>query len=143
VPTYPTIPACEKADALDLAFPVEFHHASAQDLAPPPPPFDAVVTSFVLCSHKDPLPLLRRLGHFLHPHGELRLLEHGLTDHPVAGRLLHWLSPHAARRGENIMHDIPRLVREAGYDIRKIRRRAWGTVVEIRAVRGGRPSPGR
>lgn len=55
--------------------------------------FDTVVSSLVFCSVEDPETALAEVGRVLRPGGELRMMEHVRSEHPVLGKLQDWCQP--------------------------------------------------
>jgi ubiquinone/menaquinone biosynthesis C-methylase UbiE len=55
--------------------------------------FDTVVSSLVFCSVDDPVNALAEVARVLRSGGELRMMEHVRSDHPVLGRLQDWSQP--------------------------------------------------
>ncbi len=64
--------------------PIEVIDGVAEQLTAQDGRFDAAVVTLVLCSVADPAPALRELHRVLRPGGQLRFLEHGRADRPVA-----------------------------------------------------------
>ncbi|KAK2880118.1 hypothetical protein FQN49_000565 [Arthroderma sp. PD_2] len=110
----------------------------AQDaMAPVLPPdqkktkFDTVVQSMGLCSHPDPVQLLRHLGSVTEAEGRILLLEHGRGHYAWVNRLLDDLAPaHADRHGCWWNRDIGEIVKESGLVVVEARRYHLGTTWE-------------
>lgn len=98
--------------------PVELHPLAAERLPLPAASFDCVVCTYTLCSVGDPLAALAEMRRVLRPGGKLLLAEHGLApDAPVA-RWQQRIEPWWSRVAGNchLTRDVPRLLREAGFD---------------------------
>ncbi|MEW5934586.1 MAG: methyltransferase domain-containing protein [Bacillota bacterium] len=124
-----------------LGRPVNLVVADAQDLPFPDQTFDAVVSSFFLCTVPDPGAALAQAWRVLRPGGELLLLEHERSSRPLLGRLLDLVAPlavrlvgdhpnrrtrlEAARAGFVILEEVP-LWLDVVYFVRACRPRAPG-----------------
>src|SRR6186713_1364072 len=67
-------------------FPVEYLPLSGERIDAPDHSFDAVVTTYTLCTVADPLAALEQIRRVLKPSGSFHLLEHGLADDPDVQR---------------------------------------------------------
>lgn len=72
---------------------VEQVPGAAEELPFPDGSFDAAVAGLVLCSVDDPVAVLRELRRVLRPGSELRLLEHVISDRPIAAALMRAADP--------------------------------------------------
>uniref|UniRef100_A0A0G4F9L0 Methyltransferase type 11 domain-containing protein n=1 Tax=Chromera velia CCMP2878 TaxID=1169474 RepID=A0A0G4F9L0_9ALVE len=102
--------------------------------------FDSVVDTFGICSYEKPVESLREMGRVLKKDGELLLLEHGQAVVPAITNYLNKKTiKHAKKFGCFYDRDILSLVDEAGFDVKEVRRRHFGTTYMITAVkpRGG------
>lgn len=77
----------------DYAASVELHEGNAESLAFDTGRFDAVVAALVLCSVDSPEKILAEIRRVLKPEGELRLVEHVVSDKPVSGALMRTFDP--------------------------------------------------
>lgn len=84
--------------AARLGAKVEFVCADLHALPFPDASFEYVMGSFVLCTVRKPLGVLRELARVLRPGGELRLLEHVRPRSKWLARMLGLLAPHFAKR---------------------------------------------
>lgn len=102
--------------------PVEVVTAQAESLPFPDASFDAVVSTFVLCSVEDPSRVLAELRRVLRPEARLVLLEHVRGD----DRLARWqerLTPLHRRLAGNchLNRDTRGAVAAAGFDVTDLR----------------------
>jgi ubiquinone/menaquinone biosynthesis C-methylase UbiE len=98
--------------------PVEVVTAQAESLPFPDASFDAVVSTFVLCSVEDPARVLAELRRVLRPEGRLVLLEHVRG----AGRTARWQDRmtglHRRLAGNcHLNRDTRAAIGEAGFDV--------------------------
>ncbi len=98
--------------------PVEVVTAQAESLPFPDASFDAVVSTFVLCSVEDPSRVLAELRRVLRPEGRLVLLEHVRGE----GRTARWQDRmtglHRRLAGNcHLNRDTRSAVGEAGFDV--------------------------
>lgn len=130
LPWYP--PAVERVVAVDPSteaaklarkriaaarFPVEHVALEGERLAAPDASFDAVVSTFTLCSVRDPAAALGQVRRVLKPGGHLFLLEHGLAPDPNVQRWQSRLDGLQQRLvgGCHLTRDVEQLVRDAGF----------------------------
>jgi len=78
---------------------------------------DAVVSTFTLCSVRDPAAALAQMRRVLRPGGKLHLVEHGRADDPQVQRWQDRLNRFqmALVGGCHLNRDIERTVRDAGF----------------------------
>jgi SAM-dependent methyltransferase len=103
-------------------FPVEYAALTGERLGAPDESFDAVVSTYTLCTIADPVAALEQVRRVLKPHGSFHFLEHGLADDPGVQRWqarLNGLSK-LVLGGCNLNRDIERLVRQAGFTFDRI-----------------------
>jgi ubiquinone/menaquinone biosynthesis C-methylase UbiE len=98
--------------------PVEVVTAQAESLPFPDASFDAVVSTFVLCSVEDPSRVLAELRRVLRPEGRLVLLEHVRGE----GRTARWqdcmTGLHRRLAGNcHLNRDTRTAIGEAGFDV--------------------------
>jgi SAM-dependent methyltransferase len=67
--------------------------SDAQALPCPDASFDAVVACLVLCSIPDPARALSEARRVLRSGGELRLVEHVVSERKLPATLMHWIDP--------------------------------------------------
>lgn len=87
--------------------------------------YDAVLSTFTLCTIPDPGRALAEVRRVLRPEGRFHFLEHGLSPEPQVARWQHRLEP-AQRRlagGCHLSRDVPALVRAAGLEITAVEAR--------------------
>jgi len=79
--------------------------------------FDTVVATLVLCSVRSPDQGLAELARVLRPEGRLLFIEHVVSHHPVAHRLMNFANPgwRLLAGGCNINRDTARAIEEAGF----------------------------
>jgi ubiquinone/menaquinone biosynthesis C-methylase UbiE len=98
-------------------FPVEHVALRGEAIDAPDASFDAVVSTFTLCTVPDPAAALGQLRRVLKPDGRFFFVEHGRADDPAVRRWQDRLNglQRALVGGCNLNRDIERLVREAGF----------------------------
>ncbi|TMA61690.1 MAG: class I SAM-dependent methyltransferase [Deltaproteobacteria bacterium] len=118
-----------------VPFPVERAQLSGDELPFPDGRFDCVVTTFTLCSIKDPVAALRQIRRVLKPEGTYVFLEHGRSDDERVARRQDFFNPLQRRVacGCNINRRIDALIREAGLEVRGLERYALGGIPRIMA----------
>ncbi len=97
--------------------PVSLVRASAERLPFAAASFDTVVTTWTLCSIRDPLAALGEMRRMLAPGGRLVFVEHGLAPEPGVARWQHRLTPswkHIAG-GCHLDREMDELIRAAGF----------------------------
>lgn len=83
--------------------------------------FDTVVATFVFCSVPDPVRGLMEIGRVLKPNGKILLLEHVLSENPLAARLMNLLNPLIVRLvGANINRRTVENVRRSGLILHQV-----------------------
>ena len=101
----------------NVAFPVEFHLHSAEDMPLPESSFDSVVTTWSLCSIPEPRKALGEARRLLKPDGRLIFVEHGRAPEPSVAAWQDRLTPLWRRcaGGCHLNRDIVGLLRQAGF----------------------------
>jgi SAM-dependent methyltransferase len=104
----------------EAPFAVE-HHALRADGELPfePACFDTVVTTWTLCSIREPLRAMAEMRRVLKPGGRYLFVEHGRSERPRTARWQDRLNPLWVRiaDGCNMNRPIESLVREAGFEL--------------------------
>ncbi|MFO1462959.1 MAG: class I SAM-dependent methyltransferase [bacterium] len=103
--------------------PLEIHPFTGNSLAFADRSFDAVVSTFTLCSVADLAATLAELRRVLRPEGRLYFLEHGLSRDPKVQAWQHRLTPvqKFLFDGCHLDRDIPKGLADAGFRIRELR----------------------
>ena len=102
--------------------PVRRRGLDGQHLAEPDQSYDAVLTTFALCTIPDAAAALAEVRRVLRPGGTLHFLEHGLAPDPGVATWQRRLEP-AQRRvfaGCHLTRDVPALVAAAGLDVLEV-----------------------
>ncbi|EGE06151.1 oxa1 multicopy suppressor [Trichophyton equinum CBS 127.97] len=109
--------------------------------------FDTVVQTMGLCSHPEPVNLLKHLGELLsdededHDDGRILLLEHGRGHYGWLNGLLDGLAAaHADRHGCWWNRDIGEIVRQSGLEVVEARRYHLGTTWDDQDQASSSPS---
>ncbi len=105
------------------SLPLEIHPFTGNSLAFADRSFDAVVSTFTLCSVADLAATLAELRRVLRPEGRLYFLEHGLSRDPKVQAWQHRLTPvqKFLFDGCHLDRDIPKALVDAGFRIRELR----------------------
>jgi SAM-dependent methyltransferase len=103
-------------------FPVEYRSITGERLDAPDQSFDAVVSTYTLCTIPDPLAALEQVRRVLKPGGSFHLLEHGLAVDPHVQRWQARLNGlnNLMLGGCNLNRDIEQLVRQGGFSFERI-----------------------
>ncbi|KAL1958237.1 hypothetical protein VTO42DRAFT_4745 [Malbranchea cinnamomea] len=91
--------------------------------------FDTVIQTMGVCSHPDPVSLLKHLGQITEPErGQILLLEHGRSHYSWLNHILDNLAPaHADKHGCWWNRDIGEIVRQSGLEVVESERWHLGT----------------
>ncbi|MDY7091338.1 MAG: class I SAM-dependent methyltransferase [Acidobacteriota bacterium] len=105
--------------------------------------FDTVVSALVFCSVDDPDIALAEVGRVLRPGGELRMMEHVRSEHPVLGKLQDWSQPLWTRVAGGCRPNrcTEASVEAAGFVITSDGRRRSGVMRRFAARWGGSSEP--
>jgi ubiquinone/menaquinone biosynthesis C-methylase UbiE len=103
-------------------FPVEYVALEGEAIDAPDGSFDSVVSTFTLCSVRDPAAALGQLLRVLRPGGRLFFVEHGRSAEPKVQRWQDRMNgvQKAVFGGCNLNRDVERLVREAGFALDQV-----------------------
>lgn len=111
--------------------PVTLMEMDAQQMIFPDNSFDTVVATCVFCSVPDPVRSLREVRRVCKPEGQIILLEHVRSEHPVLGWLMDVLNPVSLNLvGSNINRRTVENVKLAGIDIQEVRNMS-GKIVKL------------
>ncbi|HEY0953041.1 class I SAM-dependent methyltransferase [Nocardioides sp.] len=104
------------------AAPVERTGDDAQRLPAADGQYDAVLSTFTLCTIPDVERALREVRRVLRPGGRFHFLEHGLAPDPGVERWQRRLEPMQRRifGGCHLSRDVPALVADAGLDVGEV-----------------------
>ena len=96
--------------------PVKFELVSGERLPMPDNSYDAVVSTWTLCSIPDVVSALREIRRVLKPEGRFYFVEHGLSPDPSIAKWQHRLTPvqKVIADGCHLNRDTLALVRQAG-----------------------------
>ncbi|KAG1654359.1 hypothetical protein FOA52_011293 [Chlamydomonas sp. UWO 241] len=102
--------------------------------------FDTVIDAFGMCSHDDPVQVLREAARVCKPDGKILLLQHGRGYYDWLNAQLDESAPkHHVKWGCWWNRDIEALIREAGLEVDKLSRWHFGTTyIVIARPPGGR-----
>ena len=111
-----------RARIADAPFPVEYLPLGGEELSAPDQSFDAVVSTFTLCTIPDPAAALRQIRRVLKPGGKLFFVEHGLSNEPSVQRWQHRLNgmQNVVFGGCNTNRDMRALIQHAGFTVDEI-----------------------
>ncbi|KAK9909128.1 hypothetical protein WJX75_007574 [Coccomyxa subellipsoidea] len=94
--------------------------------------FDTVVDTFGLCSHGNPVHVLKEMGRVCKPDGKILLLEHGKANPNWLNKILDdGAHKHLMKWGCQWNKDIESIVKEAGLEIESLSRWHFGTTYVI------------
>lgn len=104
------------------AVPIERRGLDGQRLDEPDASYDAVLSTFTLCTIPDPVAALAEMRRVLRPDGVLCLLEHGLAPDPRVATWQHRFDGIQQRvaGGCHLTRDVVELVREAGFETTRL-----------------------
>jgi ubiquinone/menaquinone biosynthesis C-methylase UbiE len=101
---------------------VELAALTGEELDLPSDEFDAVLSTWTLCTIPDVTRALSELLRVLKPGGSLHFVEHGLAPDPHVERWQHRVEPIQKRLGGgcHLTRDIRALIEEAGFSIEQL-----------------------
>lgn len=104
------------------AVPVERVGLDGQRLAAGDATYDAVLSTFALCTIPDVAAALAEVRRVLRPGGRLHVLEHGLAPNPRVARWQRRLDPlqGLVAGGCHLSRDVPALISEAGLRLERL-----------------------
>jgi len=115
-------PAAELWERRDTAvdrmpFPVNYIQARAEDLPFEDAVFDTVLSTFTMCTVKDPFRALAEMKRVMKPDGILLFCEHGIAPDRRVRMIQNSINPiwKPVAGGCNLNRDIPALIRESGF----------------------------
>jgi len=139
------LPARVAARIAAAPFPVTPARLDAERLPFPAPRFDAVVSTWTLCSIPDAVAALREIRRVLRPGGTFLFLEHGRSDRPGVARWQDRWNPIQQRIGCgcNVNRRIDDLVAASGFAITALDRFVLpGEIAIMGEMYRGRAVPG-
>jgi ubiquinone/menaquinone biosynthesis C-methylase UbiE len=103
----------------EAPFPVEYVAVSGEYIDAPDATFDAVVSTFTLCTIPDPLAALQQMRRLLKPGGRFFFVEHGRSNDPDVLRWQNRLNGfnRTMAGGCNLNRDVSRMVRDGGFQL--------------------------
>lgn len=112
-----TIMAQKRAE--EVNFPVEFLHASAEQIPLPDQSVDTVLSTWTLCSVASPQKTLSEIARVLKPGGKFIFIEHGLSPSLFVRAIQKTLTPFTKYFTGNchMNRNIKELIRDAGFMI--------------------------
>lgn len=98
------------------SLPVKFELISGEHLPMPDNSYDAVVSTWTLCSIPDVLSALKEIRRVLKPDGKFFFVEHGLSPDPSIAKWQHRLTPIQKVIGDgcHLNRDTLKLIEQAG-----------------------------
>lgn len=110
--------------SVNLAMPVEIFRNRAEALPWEGNRFDCAVSTWTLCTIRDPLRALSEIRRVLKPGGKFIFLEHGRSDDPKIARWQNILNPFQRlfACGCHLNRLIDRLIEESGFAIERLDR---------------------
>ena len=108
--------------ARNLDFEVEFIGLPGEQIPLQDDSVDTVMVTYALCTIPDPIAALAGMARVLKPGGELIFCEHGVAPDESIQRWQQRINPLWSRiaGGCNLNRDIPGLLQQAGFGIRKL-----------------------
>jgi ubiquinone/menaquinone biosynthesis C-methylase UbiE len=112
------------ARSANLTMPVEIFRYRAESLPWEDERFDWAVSTWTLCTIRDPLRALGEIRRVLKPGGKFVFLEHGRSDDPKVARWQTILNPfqRVFACGCNLNRRIDRLIEDGGFTVERLDR---------------------
>jgi ubiquinone/menaquinone biosynthesis C-methylase UbiE len=112
------------ARSVNLTMPVEIFRYRAESLPWEDERFDWAVSTWTLCTIRDPLRALGEIRRVLKPGGKFVFLEHGRSDDPKVARWQTILNPfqRVFACGCNLNRRIDRLIEDGGFTVERLDR---------------------
>jgi len=122
--------------AEELGITADIRLGDAQVLDFPDASFDTAAATFVFCSVPDPILGLREMGRVVCPGGQVFLLEHMRSTHPVLGALMDVLNPMVVRMmGANVNRRTVENVHRSGLQIEHVENLGMGGIFKLIVAR--------
>jgi ubiquinone/menaquinone biosynthesis C-methylase UbiE len=104
------------------AVPIERVGLDGQRLAAPDASYDAVLSTFTLCTIPDVRAALAEVRRVLRPGGTVHVVEHGLAPDPRVVTWQHRFEPMQRRMagGCHLTRDVPALLTDAGLELQRL-----------------------
>jgi ubiquinone/menaquinone biosynthesis C-methylase UbiE len=100
-------------------YPIQTIHATAETLPFPARQFETIISTWTLCTIRDPVLALQEVGRVLKPGGRFLFLEHGRSDDRTIAAWQDRLNPiqNVIGRGCNLNRQIDLLITQSGLTI--------------------------
>jgi ubiquinone/menaquinone biosynthesis C-methylase UbiE len=127
-------------------FPIRIEQAAAESLPFPEHSFDSIVSTWTLCTIRDPVRALQEIGRVLRPTGVFLFLEHGRSEDALTAAWQDRINPvqNLLACGCNLNRPISQLIEQSGLRIGDLSRfqmprvpRIFGEMYRGRAMPAG------